>query len=75
MSKEQDNYIIKKLYNKMMPLCVANLISDCEQEIQDRIEENREYRRTHPYKQKRNKDRDITAKRKALKMQKRKCRR
>lgn len=70
MSKEQDKYIMQNLYNKLMPLYVANTMCEA-QAYQDR--ERRKYQTT-PYKQERNKDRNITQKRRQLKKIKKKNR-
>ena len=65
MSKEQDQYIIHKLKERMMPLAMSSMMIDYENEMADIRECNRENRQ--PYKQTRNKDKSITAKRRALK--------
>lgn len=72
MSKEKDNIIINNLAKKMMPLSLANAICEA-----NAIEEEERYFRDKnrkPYKQKRNKDKAITEKRKALKQAKKRNR-
>ena len=68
MSK--DNYIMQNLYTKLMPLYVANTMCEA-QAYQDR---ERRKVQTPPYKQERNKDRNITQKRRELKKIKKKNR-
>lgn len=72
MSKEKDAVAVNRLVKKMMPLCMANMMT----EMDTRIEETREWARENqvPYKQKRNSDREITKKRRAEKQQKKKSR-
>ena len=72
MSKEKDAVAVNRLVKKMMPLCMANMMT----EMDTRIEEAREWARENqvPYKQKRNSDREITKKRRAEKQQKKKSR-
>lgn len=72
MSKERDAMAVNRLMKKMMPLCMANMMTEAE----TRIEEAREWARENqvPYKQKRNSDREITKKRRAEKQQKKKSR-
>lgn len=72
MNKEKDAMIINHLMKKMMPLSMANMMT----EVETRMEETREWARENrvPYKQKRNSDREITKKRRAEKQQKKKSR-
>ena len=72
MSKEKDQYVIHKLKEKMMPLYMANMMTAYEDELADIREYNRENRQ--PYKQTRNKDKSLTAKRKAVKQARKKNR-
>ena len=72
MSKEQDQYVIRKLKERMMPLYMANMMTAYEDELADIREYNRENRQ--PYKQTRNKDKSLTAKRKAVKQSRKKNR-
>lgn len=72
MSKEQDHYILHKLKERMMPLYMANMMTAYEDELADIREYNRKNRQ--PYKQTRNKDKSLTAKRKAVKQSRKKNR-